>query len=74
MARCSKCEKNFEVSYDLEMLGLCTLDQLKYFCGCTKNHRTGAKNRVLYLTYHEISKQLGVLEYLNKFLDDHHVW
>ncbi|KAL1833203.1 hypothetical protein ACET3Z_002854 [Daucus carota] len=31
------------------MLGCCTLEQLKYFCKHTKNHRTGAKDRVLYL-------------------------
>ncbi|KAG8633162.1 uncharacterized protein LOC110605759 [Manihot esculenta] len=41
-----------------EMLGCCTLDQLKYFCKHTKNHRTGAKDRVLYLTYLELCKQL----------------
>ncbi|XP_041016291.1 uncharacterized protein LOC121258824 [Juglans microcarpa x Juglans regia] len=41
-----------------QMLGCCTLDQLKYFCKHTKNHRTGAKNRVLYLTYLGLCKQL----------------
>ncbi|OAY23456.1 uncharacterized protein LOC110605849 [Manihot esculenta] len=41
-----------------EMVGCCTLDQLKYFCKHTKNHRTGAKDRVLYLTYLELCKQL----------------
>ncbi|OAY25499.1 wiskott-Aldrich syndrome protein family member 2 [Manihot esculenta] len=41
-----------------EMLGCCTLEQLKYFCKHTKNHRTGAKDRVLYLTYLELCKQL----------------
>ncbi|KAK4424152.1 hypothetical protein Salat_1608600 [Sesamum alatum] len=41
-----------------EMLGCCTLDQLKYFCKHTKNHRTGAKDRVLFLTYIAICKQL----------------
>ncbi|KAF9609436.1 hypothetical protein IFM89_016236 [Coptis chinensis] len=40
------------------MLGFCTLDQLKYFCMHTKNHRTGAKDRVLYLTYLGLCKQL----------------
>ena len=34
-----------------QMLGCCTLDQLKYFCKHTKNHRTGAKDRVLFLAY-----------------------
>ncbi|KAG1326285.1 wiskott-Aldrich syndrome protein family member 2-like [Cocos nucifera] len=41
-----------------QTLGCCTLDQLKYFCKHTKNHRTGAKDRVLYLTYLAICKQL----------------
>ncbi|XWS68180.1 hypothetical protein CRYUN_Cryun04dG0069200 [Craigia yunnanensis] len=41
-----------------QMLGCCTLEQLKYFCKHTKNHRTGAKDRVLYLTYLGLSKQL----------------
>ncbi|XP_028776234.1 uncharacterized protein LOC114732978 [Neltuma alba] len=41
-----------------QILGYCTLDQLKYFCGCTRNHRTGAKDRVLYLSYREIFRQL----------------
>lgn len=41
-----------------QMLGCCTLEQLKYFCKHTKNHRTGAKDRVLYLTYLAICKQL----------------
>lgn len=40
-------------------LGLCTLDQLKYFCKHTHKHRTGAKDRVLYLTY------VGLLNQLN---------
>ncbi|KAI3448051.1 hypothetical protein Pfo_004716 [Paulownia fortunei] len=41
-----------------QMLGCCTLDQLKYFCKHTKNHRTGAKDRVLYLTYLGLCRQL----------------
>ena len=41
-----------------QMLGCCTLDQLKYFCKHTKNHRTGAKDRVLYLAYLGMCKQL----------------
>ncbi|OIV98449.1 hypothetical protein TanjilG_16776 [Lupinus angustifolius] len=41
-----------------QMLGCCTLGQLKYFCKHTKNHRTGAKDRVLYLTYLALCKQL----------------
>jgi hypothetical protein len=40
------------------MLGCCTLDQLKYFCKHTKNHRTGAKDRVLFLAYLGLCKQL----------------
>ncbi|CAJ2642756.1 hypothetical protein L195_g011329 [Trifolium pratense] len=41
-----------------QMLGCCTLAQLRYFCKHTKNHRTGAKDRVLYLTYLQLCKQL----------------
>ncbi|KAI9123809.1 hypothetical protein K1719_005109 [Acacia pycnantha] len=41
-----------------QMLGYCTLEQLKYFCACTQNHCTGSKDRVLYYTYREIFKQL----------------
>lgn len=41
-----------------QMLGCCTLEQLKYFCKHTKNHRTGAKDRVLFLTYLALCKQL----------------
>ncbi|XP_010904830.2 uncharacterized protein [Elaeis guineensis] len=41
-----------------QTLGCCTLDQLKYFCKHTRNHRTGAKDRVLYLTYLGLCKQL----------------
>ncbi|KAL4347362.1 hypothetical protein GQ457_17G003750 [Hibiscus cannabinus] len=41
-----------------QLLGCCTLSQLKYFCKHTKNHCTGAKDRVLYLTYLGLCKQL----------------
>ncbi|PIN22120.1 hypothetical protein CDL12_05166 [Handroanthus impetiginosus] len=41
-----------------QTLGTCTLEQLKYFCKHTKNHRTGAKDRVLYLTYLTLCRQL----------------
>ncbi|KAI3788014.1 hypothetical protein L2E82_00601 [Cichorium intybus] len=41
-----------------QMLGCCTLDQLKYFCKHTGCHRTGAKDRVLFLTYLELCKQV----------------
>ncbi|KAF5181455.1 hydroxyproline-rich glycoprotein family protein [Thalictrum thalictroides] len=41
-----------------QLLGLCTLEQLKYFCQHTKNHRTGAKDRVLFLTYLGLCKQV----------------
>ncbi|KAG2705605.1 hypothetical protein I3760_05G063100 [Carya illinoinensis] len=40
------------------MLGCCMLGQLKYFCKHTKNHRTGAKDRLLYLTFLGLCKQL----------------
>lgn len=41
-----------------QMLGCCKLSELKYFCKHTRKHRTGAKDRVLYLTYLEIFAQL----------------
>lgn len=41
-----------------QLLGCCTLEQLKYFCKHTKNHRTGAKDRVLFLAYLALCKQL----------------
>ncbi|XP_058068269.1 uncharacterized protein LOC131217371 [Magnolia sinica] len=41
-----------------KMMGCCTLNQLKYFCKHTNNHRTGAKDRVLYLAYLTMCKQL----------------
>ncbi|KAF5206958.1 hydroxyproline-rich glycoprotein family protein [Thalictrum thalictroides] len=41
-----------------QKLGLCTLSQLKYFCQHTKNHRTGAKDRLIYLAYLGLCKQL----------------
>ncbi|KAL4352204.1 hypothetical protein GQ457_06G007910 [Hibiscus cannabinus] len=41
-----------------KMLGCCKLSELKYFCKHTKNHKTGAKDRVLYLTYMGLCKQL----------------
>ncbi|CAN6336911.1 unnamed protein product [Urochloa humidicola] len=41
-----------------ETLGVCTLEQLKQFCAHTQQHRTGAKDRVLYSTYMELCNQL----------------
>ncbi|XP_031131834.1 ATPase WRNIP1-like [Ipomoea triloba] len=41
-----------------QLLGCCTLVQLRYFCKHTKNHRTGAKDRLLYLAYLTLCKQL----------------
>ncbi|XP_062203866.1 uncharacterized protein LOC133906096 [Phragmites australis] len=41
-----------------QMLGCCTLEQLKYFCMNTGRHRTGAKNRVLYYAYIALCSQL----------------
>uniref|UniRef100_A0A0E0JMR1 DUF7086 domain-containing protein n=1 Tax=Oryza punctata TaxID=4537 RepID=A0A0E0JMR1_ORYPU len=41
-----------------QMLGCCTLEGLKFFCKNTKNHCTGAKNRVLYYAYIEMCRQL----------------
>ncbi|ESQ50921.1 hypothetical protein EUTSA_v10023072mg [Eutrema salsugineum] len=45
-----------------QMLGCCTLEQLRYFCDKTKQHRTGAKDRVLYLTYLGLLRQLKTCE------------
>ncbi|XP_027342989.1 uncharacterized protein LOC113855549 [Abrus precatorius] len=42
-----------------QMLGCCTLNQLKYFCKHNRRHRTGAKDRLLYSTYVELCKQLA---------------
>ncbi|XP_047957913.1 uncharacterized protein LOC125203576 [Salvia hispanica] len=42
-----------------QMVGCCKLSELKYFCKHTKQHRTGAKDRVLYLTYLQIFNQLS---------------
>ncbi|CAM0954113.1 unnamed protein product [Alopecurus aequalis] len=41
-----------------QTLGLCTLDQLKFFCAHTRQHRTGAKDRVLFSAYMELCNQL----------------
>ncbi|KAK4767466.1 hypothetical protein SAY86_015216 [Trapa natans] len=39
-------------------LGCCKLSELKYFCKHTNHHRTAAKDRVLYITYLGICRQL----------------
>ncbi|KAL4279414.1 hypothetical protein GQ457_03G003860 [Hibiscus cannabinus] len=39
-----------------QMIGCCTLDQLKYFCKHTKNHRTGAKDRQLWWVCGEFTR------------------
>ncbi|RDX82847.1 hypothetical protein CR513_36310, partial [Mucuna pruriens] len=41
-----------------QMLGCCTLKQLKYFLKHNNIHRTGAKDRTLYSTYMALYKQL----------------
>ncbi|EXB80820.1 hypothetical protein L484_020074 [Morus notabilis] len=55
-------EKKREINWLFLLLGrflkCLTLEQLKYFCKHSRNHRTGAKNRVLYLTYLGLCKQL----------------
>lgn len=48
-----------------QMLGCCTLDQLRYFCDKTNQHRTGSKDRVLYSTYLCLCKQLDPCETFN---------
>ncbi|PIM98277.1 hypothetical protein CDL12_29246 [Handroanthus impetiginosus] len=44
-----------------QMIGCCKLAELKYFCKHTGKHNTGAKDRVLYLTYMELCRQLDPL-------------
>ncbi|KAL5728863.1 hypothetical protein ACHQM5_001895 [Ranunculus cassubicifolius] len=41
-----------------QMLGFCTLEQLKDFCMLTENSRTGAKDKVLCVVYLTLCKQL----------------
>lgn len=41
-----------------QIIGCCKLSELKYFCKQNGNHRTGAKDRVLYSTYLELCRQL----------------
>ncbi|KAK9691099.1 hypothetical protein RND81_09G175900 [Saponaria officinalis] len=41
-----------------QVLGCCTLEQLRWFCKYTNNHRTGAKDRVVFLCYFTLCKQL----------------
>ena len=47
-----------------QMLGVCTLEQLKYFCKHNMIHRTGSKERLLFFTYIRICKQLDPKEFL----------
>ncbi|KAK1292792.1 hypothetical protein QJS10_CPB17g02349 [Acorus calamus] len=41
-----------------QTIGFCLLKNLKYFCKYNSNHRTGAKDRLLYITYLSLCKQL----------------
>ncbi|XP_050874889.1 uncharacterized protein LOC127078477 [Lathyrus oleraceus] len=41
-----------------QMLGCCNITQLRYCCKYNNDHRTGAKDRVLYSTYLALCKQL----------------
>ncbi|MCL7033477.1 hypothetical protein MKW94_004565 [Papaver nudicaule] len=41
-----------------QMIGCCTLEQLKYFCDKNSQHRTGAKDRLIFLTYLSLCDQL----------------
>jgi len=41
-----------------QMIGCCTLDQLKYFLKHNNIHRTGAKDRVIYYSYMCLRRQL----------------
>ncbi|CAK9328836.1 unnamed protein product [Citrullus colocynthis] len=42
-----------------QMVGFCSLEQLKYFCKHTRNHQTGARNRLLYIAYFSLCNQLN---------------
>ncbi|XP_059654331.1 uncharacterized protein LOC132301060 [Cornus florida] len=41
-----------------QMIGCCTVVQLKYFCKHTKNRRSGVKDQLVYRTYLGLCKQL----------------
>ncbi|KAI3977879.1 hypothetical protein MKX01_036719 [Papaver californicum] len=41
-----------------QMIGCCTLEQLKFFCHKNSLHRTGTKDRLIFLTYLSLCKQL----------------
>ncbi|KAL5562630.1 hypothetical protein UlMin_032377 [Ulmus minor] len=41
-----------------ELIGCCNINQLKYFCKHNEIHRTAAKDRLLFLTYLKLCKQL----------------
>ncbi|RZC70793.1 hypothetical protein C5167_033922 [Papaver somniferum] len=41
-----------------QMIGCCTLEQLKFYCDKNSLHRTGAKDRLIFLTYLSLCKQL----------------
>lgn len=41
-----------------QTLGCCNINQLKYFCKYTDNHKTASKDRLLYLVYLTLCKQL----------------
>lgn len=53
-----KCQINWLFMLLEQTLGYATLEQLKNFCKHSKSHRTGAKDRVLYLTYLGLCKML----------------
>nr|KYP64909.1 hypothetical protein KK1_019522 [Cajanus cajan] len=69
LPKCSQCgkensakpilgsTKKREINWLSQMLGCCTLNQLRYFCKHAQVHRTGAKNRLLYHTYMNLLKQ-----------------
>lgn len=41
-----------------QMIGFSSLEHLKYLCKHTRNHRTGAKDRLVYIAYMCLCKQL----------------
>ncbi|KAI4308266.1 hypothetical protein L6164_031358 [Bauhinia variegata] len=57
-----------------QMLGCCTIKHLKYFCKHTLNHRTGAKDRLLFLTYMGLCKQVDPSGPFDVKLDNFHAF
>ncbi|KAI3910959.1 hypothetical protein MKW92_024107 [Papaver armeniacum] len=55
---CEKKEINWLFLFLGKMIGYCSLARLKYYCKYTENHRTDAKDRLIFLAYLGICHQL----------------